>query len=129
MWYEISPNDLNTDIPVQLWAPSMILGIELLGELSENQACLGKLIPGHPTAVACSCFAGRIVMLILNMILNLKSDNNDSSEKVINGHERKIVGGNLILSLLATSAAILTLVLMGIWIVTLKGTISTGGYL
>jgi hypothetical protein len=125
MWYEISPNDLNTDVPVQLWAPSMILGIELLGELSENQACHGKLTPEHPSAVACSCFAGRIVMLILD----IKWGTNDSSEKVINGHGRKIAGGSLILSLLATSAAILTLLLMEIWIVSLEGTTSTGGYL
>jgi 4-hydroxybenzoate polyprenyltransferase len=129
MWYEISPNDLNTDIPVQLWAPSMILGIELLGELSENQACHGKLIPGHPAAVACSCFAGRIVMLILNTKWDIERDKNDSSEKVTNGQDRKIVGGSLILSLLATSAAILTLLLMEIWIMSLGGTTSTGGYL
>jgi hypothetical protein len=33
MWYEISPDDLDTDVPVTLWAPSMILGIQFLGEL------------------------------------------------------------------------------------------------
>ena len=34
--YEISPDDLETDVPVRLWAPSMILAIQLLSEHSET---------------------------------------------------------------------------------------------
>jgi hypothetical protein len=45
------------------------------------------------------------------------------------GQARNIVGGSLILSLLMSGAGISTLILMGIWIGSVQGTISAGGYL